>query len=56
MSDVFYMEQPQQYLNEEYISDEFTPKSDKEKDIIEPIVFDNPKIRVGRYPRKKRYY
>ena len=56
MSDVFYMEQPQQYLNEEYISDEFVPKSDKEKDIIEPIVFDNPKIRVGRYPRKKRYY
>ena len=51
--DVFYMEKPQEFLNPEYVSDEFVPKSDKEQNIIEPISFNNPKIRVGRMTKKK---
>ncbi|MBR6289452.1 MAG: hypothetical protein IKR19_08955 [Acholeplasmatales bacterium] len=55
MSDVYYMEQPQEFLNPEYISDEFKPKSDIEKNVRPAVTFDNPKIRVGNYTgRSKR--
>lgn len=54
MTDIYYMEQPQEYLDEEFISDEYTPKSDIEKPIIEPITFSNPKIRVGRKVEKRK--
>ena len=54
MTDIYYMEQPQEYLDEEFISDEYTPKSDVEQPIIEPITFSNPKIRVGRKVEKRK--
>lgn len=46
--DLFYMEQPQEYLSDDYISDEYKPISDKDDLVREPIVFENKKIRVGR--------
>ena len=49
ISDVYYMEQPQEFLNPEYVSDEFKPKSDIEKNIRPAVIFDNPKIKVGNY-------
>ena len=54
VSDIYYMEQPQEYLSDEFISDDNRPKSDIEKSIRQPITFDNPKIRVGRKPEKKK--
>lgn len=54
MSDIYFMEQPQEYLDEEFVSDEYQPKSDIEKPIIEPITFSNPKIRVGRKVEKRK--
>ena len=48
MSDVYFFENPQQYLSEEFISDEYKPQDEKEIGIKQPISFDNPKIRVGR--------
>jgi hypothetical protein len=54
MTDLYYMEQPQEYLNEDIISDEFKPTSDIEENIIQPISFDNPKIRVGRKVNKRK--
>lgn len=48
ITDLFFMEQPQEYLDEEIVSDEFKPVSDIEDNVIQPITFDNPKIRVGR--------
>lgn len=54
MTDIYFMEQPQEYLDEEFISDEYTPKSDIETPIIEPVSFDNPKIRVGRKVEKRK--
>ena len=54
MTDIYYMEQPQEYLDEEFISDDYVPKSDVEHPIIEPITFDNPKIRVGRKVEKRK--
>lgn len=54
MSDIYFMEQPQEYLDEEFISDEYKPKSDIEKSVKNPISFDNPKIRVGRKVEKRR--
>lgn len=55
MIDLFYMEQPQEYLNNEaaIISDEYKPKSDVDNVVEEPIIFDNPKIRVGREVKKR---
>lgn len=48
MSDIYFMEQPQVVLSEEYISDEDVPESDiLETEIIEPITFENPKLHVG---------
>lgn len=52
--DLFFMEQPQEYLDEEMISDEYKPDSDIEKNIIEPITFENPRIRVGREIKKRK--
>ena len=54
VSDIYYMEQPQEYLSDEFISDDNRPKSDIEKSIRQPITLDNPKIRVGRKPEKKK--
>lgn len=54
ITDLYCMEQPQEYLNEKILSDENTPKSDIEKNIEQPISFDNPKIRVGRNSKKKK--
>jgi hypothetical protein len=48
------MEQPQEYLDDEIVSDEFKPESDIENNIIQPITFDNPKIRVGRKVKKRK--
>lgn len=53
MTDIYHMEQPQEYLDEEFISDEYKPKSDIEKNSHYPITFENPKLRVGRNPEKK---
>ena len=54
ITDLFFMEQPQEYLDEEMVSDEFKPESDIESNIIQPITFDNPKIKVGRKIKKKK--
>ena len=53
ISDLYYMEKPQEYLDDDMISDDFDPDSDIEDNVIQPISFDNPKIRVGR-PMNKR--
>ena len=52
ITDLFFMEQPQEYLDPDIISDEYKPKSDVENNIVQPITFDNPKIRVGRKIKK----
>ena len=54
MIDLFYMEKPQEYLSEDIISDDFIPESDIDSNIIEPISFNNPKIKVGRDLRKRK--
>lgn len=54
MTDIYFMEQPQEYLDPEMISDDYVPKSDKEEGAIQPISFDNPKLRVGRRIGKKK--
>lgn len=53
ITDLFFMEQPQEYLDESIISDDFKPESDRDEAITEPITFDNPKIRVGARNRNK---
>jgi len=54
INDIYFMEQPQEFLAEEITSDEFKPKSDKEEnEIWQPVSFSNPKIRVGRGKNKK---
>lgn len=52
--DLYYMEQPQEYLSDKYISDEYKPKSDKDSSAREPIMFENPKIKVGNPFTKKK--
>ena len=52
MTDMYFMEQPQEYLNDEMISDDYVPKSDKDEGVIQPVSFDNPKLRVGRKQKK----
>jgi hypothetical protein len=48
MSDVYFMEQPQNVLDPDYISDENIPLSDKlESKVVEPFTFDNPKLHCG---------
>ena len=54
MTDIYFMEQPQEYLDPNIISDEYVPKSDKEEGVIQPVSFDNPKLRVGRRIGKKK--
>ena len=48
------MEQPQEYLEKTIISDENKPKSDIERNYVEPISFKDPSIQVGRTTRKKK--
>ena len=55
ISDLYYMEQPQEFLSNEIISDDYKPRNDKEINIKEPIKFANPKIRVGRAPAKNSF-
>lgn len=53
--DLYYMEQPQEYLNEEDLSDDFDVSlDDSEVNIEEPFKFDNPKIRVGSKVKKRK--
>lgn len=52
--DVFYMIQPQEYLNPDVISDEYVPESDVDENIVEPIFFENPKVVVGRTVKKRK--
>ena len=55
MSDIYFMEQPQEFLNEEITSNEFKPSYDKiEKEIVQPVSFSNPKIRVGKLDKVKK--
>lgn len=54
-TDIFYMEQPQEYLQNDLISDDFKPNNDiLEPELTEPITFANPKIKVG-VDRKKKH-
>lgn len=54
MCDIYFMEQPQEYLDDKFVSDEYKPKSDIEEGVRHPITFDNPKLRVGRKVDKKK--
>ena len=55
LNDLFYMEQPQEYLtNDSIISDDYQPESDIDDNIEQPVTFDNPKIQVGRRAKKKK--
>lgn len=48
MSDIYFMEQPQIVLDDDYISDEGKPLSDKlETEAEEPFTFENPKLKCG---------
>lgn len=48
LDDLYMMVQPQEYLANEIVSDEYVPESDKEENVEEPITFNNPKVKVGR--------
>lgn len=54
ITDLYFMEKPQEYLDSDIISDEYKPLSDVEDNIIQPIAFNNPKIRVGRTVKKRK--
>lgn len=55
-TDVFYMEQPQEYLRNDLISDDFKANDDiLEPDLVEPFTFSNPKLKVGVSNSKRRY-
>ena len=55
VDDLYFMVQPQEFLeNKDIISDEDVPDDGSERNIIQPISFDNPKIRVGRSRKKKK--
>lgn len=55
ISDIYFMEQPQEFLNKDMTSDEYKEysKRSNDKDIIQPVSFKNKRIRVGRYDNKK---
>ena len=53
MTDIYFMEKPQEYLDEEFVSDEYRPKSDIESSTRPAISFDNPKIITTRTGREK---
>lgn len=48
MTDLFFMEQPQKYLSDEIVSDEYKPENDVESNVKSPITFKDPSIKVGR--------
>ena len=55
VDDLYFMKQPQQFLeNKNIISDENVPDDGSEQNIVQPVTFDNPKIRVGRQRKKKK--
>lgn len=54
ISDLYFMEQPQEYLDDDIISDDYIPESDIEQNITEPITFENKKVRVGRRVKKRK--
>ena len=55
MSDIYYMEEPQQYLDEEFVSDEYIPQSDiEEQKVTCPVTFDNPKLNARRMTHRKK--
>lgn len=56
MVDLYYMEQPQEYLSDENIvSDDYVFENDKDEAVVEPIAFFDSKIKVGREIKKRRY-
>ena len=54
ISDLYFMEQPQEFLNKDMISDEYKPINDVEDNIVEPFSFRDKSIKVGREVNKKR--
>lgn len=55
VNDLYFMEQPQEFLeNKDMITEDSKIDDGSEKNIIEPVSFDNPKIRVGRSRKKKK--
>lgn len=54
MSDVYFMEQPQEFLSEELTTDEYDETTKDGKEIIQPVSFENPKIRVGAHTKIKK--
>jgi hypothetical protein len=53
MTDIYFMEKPQEYLDDEFVSDEYRPKSDIEPVAKRAISFENPKIITTRTGRQK---
>lgn len=53
ISDLYFMEQPQEFLNSEIVSDNYQLLSEKEENIIEPIKFTNG-TKCGKESNKKR--
>lgn len=51
MIDLFYMKKPQEYLKDEFISDEFKPRSDKYDDVEEALEVDESLI-LNKYKKK----
>ena len=55
VDDLYFMKQPQEFLeNSNIISDENVPDDGSEQNIIQPLIFDNPKIRSGREKKKRK--
>lgn len=55
MSDIYFLEQPQEYLDPEYISDDYDPTAEVlQSKLIEPVTFSNPKIIATRTAALKR--
>ena len=54
ISDLYFMEQPQEFLNKDMISDEYKPINDAENNIVEPFSFRDKSIKVGREVNTKR--
>ena len=51
MIDLFYMKKPQEYLKDEFISDEFKPRSDKYDDVEEALEIDESLI-LNKYKKE----
>lgn len=55
ISDLYYQVTPQEYLSDDFVSDDYRVEEDDiSENVIEPISFDNPKIRVGHRIKKKK--